>query len=390
MTFSNLPIDDITTGSSEYPDLTSVVGPPTPDVVSPSAANQQPDQLSTRTLTLHDRVVKIIVTLNELSDEVLQRSGSTAGSAMKGDLDMTDPATAMAYRVINCADATGTQDAVTLGQLNALSATLSDLQSTLAGALLRDGSLAMTGNLDGGGNRATNFADPSGNQDAATKNYVDSLSSNVSNEYLKRDGSNAMLSNLDMGSNRIINAANPTSSTDAVTKGWMDAQLQGIGTAPAGSLAYYAGINSPAGWLFCDGDTYNQTQYTGLYSVIGDTFNGTNTATDAFRVPDLRGRYLVGVDAGANRITRNALSDVGDTDGAEYVSLISTELPSHKHTYSDKYALYNGTSSDTGPTGSTSGFYINDDTTATSDSTGSGAEHENCPPTMALNILIKT
>jgi microcystin-dependent protein len=389
MTFSNLPIATVGTGTTEYPTVTPVVGPPTADVVSPTIANQQPTQLDTRTNTLHDRIGRIITTLNEMTDELLQRDGSSIGSNMKGDLDMKDASSGDSYKVTNCLDGVNDQDAVTKSQLDVLTTTLSGLTTTLATAILRDGSVSMTANLDIGTNRIINCADPSGNQDVATKSYVDGLSGSVSNEYLKRDGSNAMLSDLDMGSYRVTNSAAPTSSSDAVTKGWMDGQLQGIGTAPSGSIAFYAGVNTPSGWLACDGTAYAQNSFPLLYSVLGTTYN-TTASGNQFNVPDMRGRYLAGLDDSAGVLTRATLDALGETDGEEYVTLITSELPLHDHTYTDKYALYDGSGTDTGPAGSTSGYYINTVTNSTTATTGSSTPHENCPPTMALNVMIKT
>ena len=42
-----------------------------------------------------------------------------------------------------------------------------------AGDFMANGSVAMTGNLDAGGNRVVNMAAPTSDKDAATKEYVD-------------------------------------------------------------------------------------------------------------------------------------------------------------------------------------------------------------------------
>jgi rhizosphere induced protein len=48
-------------------------------------------------------------------------------------------------------------------------------------------------------------------------------------------------------------------------------------------------------WLICDGRAINRQDYKDLYSVIGNTYGeGNNTST--FNVPDLRGRFVRGLD----------------------------------------------------------------------------------------------
>lgn len=90
---------------------------------------------------------------------------------------------------------------------------------------------------------------------------------------------------------------------------------------PAGTIvAYGGGMPAPQGWLFCDGTLCSKSDYPGLYAAIGTAWGGTDTH---FNVPDLRGRFLRGVDHNMNRdldrATRTESSsggNAGDTVGS--------------------------------------------------------------------------
>lgn len=68
---------------------------------------------------------------------------------------------------------------------------------------------------------------------------------------------------------------------------------------PPGTILSYAGDNAPAGWLMCDGNPYNRSQYPVLFSLIGTRFGHGNQST-TFNVPDLRGVFLRGRDGSRN------------------------------------------------------------------------------------------
>ena len=64
------------------------------------------------------------------------------------------------------------------------------------------------------------MATPTTNADAATKKYIDDHIGNVHQTgYLKKDGSVAMTGDLNVGGHKITNLATPTTQTGATTKG---------------------------------------------------------------------------------------------------------------------------------------------------------------------------
>jgi hypothetical protein len=65
---------------------------------------------------------------------------------------------------------------------------------------------------------------------------------------------------------------------------------------PPGTINAYGGNTAPAGWLLCDGGSYLNASsglYANLYAAIGNNFGGSGIS---FNVPDLRGRFLRGVN----------------------------------------------------------------------------------------------
>ena len=98
--------------------------------------------------------------------------------------------------------------------------------------LERDGSYAMTGNLQMGNHKITGLRVPTSSSDATTKKYVDDHITNASpdlSDYLEKDGSVTMTGNLNMGNKKIVSLATPTSNTDAVTKKYVDDNSGGSG-----------------------------------------------------------------------------------------------------------------------------------------------------------------
>jgi hypothetical protein len=63
---------------------------------------------------------------------------------------------------------------------------------------------------------------------------------------------------------------------------------------PPGVIQVFIGDQLPSGWLWCDGRTYNDSAYPKLATVIGNNFGSAEG--DTFKVPDLRGRFLRGLN----------------------------------------------------------------------------------------------
>ncbi len=89
---------------------------------------------------------------------------------------------------------------------------------------------------------------------------------------------------------------------------------------------------APEGWAFCEGQIVSISDYTALYSLIGDRFGGDGRST--FGLPDLRGRVVAG--AGNSPYYGNFI--LGQFGGYPITKLDINHLPAHTHaaTFSPK------------------------------------------------------
>lgn len=105
---------------------------------------------------------------------------------------------------------------------------------------------------------------------------------------------------------------------------------------PAGTIVPFGGSAEqvPKGWLLCDGRELVAASYPRLYKAIGKAWG--SSAADMFRVPDLRGLFLRGVDGTANRdpdkASRTAIA-AGGNAGANAGSYQTDEFKTHKHVF---------------------------------------------------------
>lgn len=129
-----------------------------------------------------------------------------------------------------------------------------------------------------------------------------------------------------------ISAAQMNANFDHVVAGVTD--LEGR-VAPIGSVMAWAGSSAlaPSGWLFCDGASYSAGVYPELANVLGGSHGGDGV-TDFF-VPDMRGRFVRGVDGGVGRdpdaLTRSE-PQVGSGNTGDLVGSIQGDaLGQHVH-----------------------------------------------------------
>ena len=140
-----------------------------------------------------------------------------------------------------------------------------------------------------------------------------------------------------------------TEKTNVELKQALDNALEQIRLLnnPVGGIIIWPGGDGkaiPDGYLLCNGAEYRQSEYPSLFGVIGTTYNSAlnyignteSTQSGYFRVPDLRGRFIVGQLPGDESSTGN-FADKGSTGGEKEHLLTVEEMPKHSHAYGYDY-----------------------------------------------------
>lgn len=157
---------------------------------------------------------------------------------------------------------------------------------------------------------------------------------------------------------------------------------------PPGTIIPYAGGSVPSGYLSCEGQELTITDYPNLYANIGTTWGIPSGATK-FKLPDLRGKFLLG---------KSATHSLASTGGEETHTLVEAELPAHSHSglYCKNVAHGSGSLehsgnvyalvSNDGALPQQTGTFVGSGTA----DTGSGTAHNTLPPYSTILWLIKT
>jgi microcystin-dependent protein len=87
------------------------------------------------------------------------------------------------------------------------------------------------------------------------------------------------------------------------------------------------------GWMVCDGRWLEPAKYPALYAVLGTLYG--DDGEGRFRIPDLRGLFLRGVDSGAGRDPDAAqrIGPTGTGEDAGVGSLQCDAVQDHVHSY---------------------------------------------------------
>ena len=178
--------------------------------------------------------------------------------------------------------------------------------------------------------------------------------------------------------------------------------LKRIGQDPVGTIKAYAGGDVPSGFLKCDGSFYKIPEegaedsatagtYVSLYKVIGTTYNGDNTPEGYFRVPNLSGRTLFGVNANDARFIAP-----GVMGGKNEVTLTKDQTPLPDHDHTSSLNLYHYDHRDVSDSGHDFLTITHSDKSITLNPTISSTDdqrtiqpHENLPEYCTVTYLIK-
>lgn len=163
------------------------------------------------------------------------------------------------------------------------------------------------------------------------------------------------------------------------------------GISPSSGIIQMTGSSTaPAGWLLCDGSAVSRTGATAsLFAAIGITY-GTGNGTTTFNIPDFRGRFAVQPDGGSNR---NPGVSLGNGGGAATHTLTTGELPAHDHTNGIFERVlrppYSGSLTGNDFTGSGTELPVGNGDSAKLQTVGSNLPHNNLPPYLSVNYIIK-
>lgn len=158
---------------------------------------------------------------------------------------------------------------------------------------------------------------------------------------------------------------------------------------PTGIILPFAGSEIPAGWLLCDGGEVSRDTYNSLFSLISNIY-GDGDGVTTFNVPDLRGRMPMGLDnmggVSAGIVENQEADNLGGNSGTEMHQLSIEEMPNHNHDLRE-YAGSGGTFG-RGITSGNDQYGYNLSTSKIS-SAGGDQPHNNMPPYLSLNYIIK-
>jgi microcystin-dependent protein len=198
-------------------------------------------------------------------------------------------------------------------------------------------------------------------------------------------------------------------SADVLVDEWDEVAVPDIAApaaaaeVPTGGMIPYGGTAAPSGWLLCDGSAVSRTTYADLFAALSTRF-GAGNGTTTFNVPDMRGKFALGV---ATSGTGSTLGGSGGTIDHVHTGPAHTHDPgtlavpsggAHTHTTGAPSATTASVQNGAGVTSPTdththdiasSGAHTHTVTGATA-SSGTGNTGTANPPFVAVNWIVKT
>ncbi|QSE97877.1 tail fiber protein [Fulvivirga lutea] len=157
---------------------------------------------------------------------------------------------------------------------------------------------------------------------------------------------------------------------------WNDFSAGEAGGEAVGTILSYGGASVPAGYLACDGSAVSRTTFADLFAAIGTSW-GNGDGSTTFNLPDLRGRFVRGVNAGTgndpNAGSRTALNGGNTGDNVGSYQTDATSLPNSAFTTNTTGAHSHSIQVFTG--GGGTGINFDNDAGGLTSSTGTAGDH---------------
>lgn len=151
-----------------------------------------------------------------------------------------------------------------------------------------------------------------------------------------------------------------------------------------GEIRMFAGNFAPVGWSFCNGAIIPIDQNDALFNLIGTTYGGDGQTT--FALPNLQSRVPIHVGPGFA---------LGQSGGAESVTLTVSQIPAHSHVPLCNTAAGSSTTpaqnfwaAATGATNYDNGAPSTALDPATISSSGGSQPHDNMIPFLVVNFIL--
>lgn len=154
-------------------------------------------------------------------------------------------------------------------------------------------------------------------------------------------------------------------------------------------IRMFAGNFAPTGWAQCNGQLLPLSQNTALFSLLGTFYGGDGKST--FALPNLQGSAPMHQGQGAGLSERF----LGEQGGSEFVTVLTTEMPSHAHNALPKTSLGNSQTpaAQTWAGSTTAKQYVTTNPAVAMSGlalsiTGGSLPHNNMPPYLAVTFII--